>query len=93
MKPCGAGGAVIVDIIDRELGHSELVEDALAACGVPIAVARYAVLNFIIIDLGIKQGLDASFEAEFSVVDWLADVRVLQDLCRNAGLACLCREA
>lgn len=62
-------GAVVVDIIDRDLGHAELIEDALAAGAVAVAVAGDALVDIVIINLGVEEGFDAGFEAEFGVVD------------------------
>ena len=49
--------------------HAELVEDALAAGRVAVAVAGDALVDIVVIDLGIKEGFDAGFETEFGVVD------------------------
>ena len=69
MKPCRAGGAIVVDIVDGDLRHAKLVEDALAAGRVAIAVAGDALFDIIVVDLGVEEGFDAGFEAEFGVVD------------------------
>ena len=66
----GAGGAVIVDVVDGYLGHAELVEDSLAAGGVAVAVAGDALVDVVVVDLCIKHGFDASFETELGVVDF-----------------------
>ena len=70
MQAGGAGGAVVVDVVDGDGGHAELVEDALAAGGVAVAVACYAGFHGVIVDVGVEEGFDAGFEAEFVVVDW-----------------------
>ena len=62
--------AIVVHVIDRDLGHAELVEDALAAGGVAVAVACNALVDLVVVDLGIEHGLDAGFEAEFMVIDF-----------------------
>jgi hypothetical protein len=52
------------------LGHAELVEYSLAAGGVAVAVAGYALVDVVVVDLGIEHGFDAGFEAELGVVDF-----------------------
>ena len=69
MQPCGACGAVVVDIVYGNLRHAELVEDALAAGRVTIAVAGDSLLDIVVVDLGVEEGFDARFETEFGVVD------------------------
>ena len=65
----GPRGAVVVDVVDGDGGHAELVEDALAAGGVAVAVAGYAGFDVVVVDGGVEEGFDAGFEAEFMVVD------------------------
>lgn len=67
-----AGRAVVVDVVEGDLGHAELVEDALAAGGITVAVASDALVDIVVVDLGIKEGLDTGFEAELGVVDGAA---------------------
>lgn len=69
MQTRRTSGAVVVDIIDRDLGHAELIENALAAGAVAVAVAGDALVDIVIVNLGIEEGFDAGFEAEFGVVD------------------------
>lgn len=69
MQPCRAGGAIVVDIVDGDLRHAELVEDALAAGRVAITVAGDTLVDLVVVDLGIEEGFDAGFEADFGVVD------------------------
>ena len=69
VQPCRAGGAIVVGIVDWDLCHTELVEDALAAGGVAVAVAGDALVDIVVVNLGIEEGFDAGFEAEFRVVD------------------------
>lgn len=69
MQACRAGRAVIVDIVDGNLRHAELVEDALAAGRIAVTVAGNTLFNIVIVDLGVEKGFDAGFEAEFGVVD------------------------
>ncbi|KFY21090.1 hypothetical protein V491_03168, partial [Pseudogymnoascus sp. VKM F-3775] len=67
-----AGGAVVVDVVDGDLGHAELVEDALAAGGVAVAVACDALVDIIVADLGVEHGLDSGLEAKLGVVNFSA---------------------
>ena len=69
VEACRASGAIVVDIIDGNLGHAELVKDSLAAGGVAIAVAGDALVDIVVIDLGVEEGFDPRFEAKFRVVD------------------------
>ena len=46
-----------------------MVEDSLPAGAVAIAVAGDALLDVIVVDLGVEEGFYAGFEAEFGVVD------------------------
>lgn len=54
----GAGRAIIVDVVYGDGGHAELVEYALAAGRVAIAVACYALVDIVIVDLGVEEGFD-----------------------------------
>jgi hypothetical protein len=65
----GAGGAVVVDVVDGDLGHAELVEDALAAGGVAVAVAGDTLVNIVVADMGVEHGLDTGLETELGVVN------------------------
>ena len=71
-KAGGASGAIIVNIVDGDLCHAELVEDALAASGVAVAVACYTLVDVVVVDLGIEHCLYAGFETELGVVDFAA---------------------
>ncbi len=75
MQPCRASSAVVVGIVDGNLRHAELVEDALAAGGVAEAVAGDAMVDIVIVDLGVQEGFDAGFKAELGVVDFRKDQR------------------
>ena len=75
MQACRACGAVVVDIVDGDLRHAELVEDPLTAGRVAVAVAGDALIDIVVIDLGVQEGFDAGFEAEFGVVDCAATQR------------------
>ena len=72
MQTSGPGRAIVVDVINRDLGHAELVEDPLAAGAVAIAVACNSLVDIIVVDLGVQQCLDTGFEAELGVVDLAA---------------------
>ena len=69
MQACRAGGAVIVDIVDWDLRHAELIEYPLAAGRVAIAVAGDSLVDIVVVDLGVQEGLDAGFKPELGVVD------------------------
>lgn len=69
VQPCRARGAIVVDIVDGDLRHAELVEDALTAGRVAVTVAGNALVDIVVIDLCIEEGFDAGFEAEFGVID------------------------
>lgn len=69
VQPRRASGAVVVDIVDGDLGHAELVEDALATGRVAVAVAGDALFDIVVVDLSIEESFDAGFETEFRVVD------------------------
>ena len=88
MEACRASGAIVVDIVDGNLRHAELVEDPLAAGGVAIAVAGDTLVDIIVIDLGIEEGFDPRLEAEFRVVDY-AYVRETEDLRERVTYLCL----
>ena len=57
----------IVRVVDGDVGHAELIEDALAGGGVAIAVAGDAGLDVVVGDVGVEKGFGAGFEAEFGV--------------------------
>ena len=59
MKARGASTAVVIDVIYRDGGHAKLVENALAACGVPIAVASYTLIDVVVVDMRVEEGFDA----------------------------------
>ncbi len=77
VKPSRSSRAVIVNVIDWDLGHAELIEDALAAGGVAVAVAGHALVDIVVVDLGVQECLDSGLEAELGVVDlsaWLDEL-------------------
>ena len=78
VQPRRAGGAVVVDIVDGDLRHAELVEDALAAGRVAVAVAGDTLVDIVVVDLSVDEGFDAGFETEFGVVDCQADLERLK---------------
>ena len=71
-EACGAGGARVVHIVDRDLRHAELVEDSLATSRIAVAVACYTYLDVIIVDAGIEHCFAACLEAQFGVVHKVA---------------------
>lgn len=46
-----------------------MVEDALAAGTVAVAVACYPSLDVIIVDLGVEKSLNTCFKAELGIID------------------------
>lgn len=63
------GGAVVVDVVDGDLGETELVEDALAAGTITVDVASNTLVDIIVSDLRVEHGLDAGLVAQLIVVD------------------------
>lgn len=59
MEAGRASTAVVIDIIYRDGGHAKLVENALAACGVAIAVASYTLVDVVVVDMRVEEGFDA----------------------------------
>jgi hypothetical protein len=49
VQVCGAGGAVVIDVVDGDARHAELVEDALAPVGVAVAVVGGALVDGVVI--------------------------------------------
>jgi hypothetical protein len=78
----GARGAVIVDVVDGDARHAELVEDALAARAVAVAVACHALVHVVVVDVCVQQRFDACFEAQLRVVDFAAGLDELR-LCKS----------
>lgn len=72
MQPRGPSRAIVVDVIDRNLGHAELVEYPLAASAIAIAVACNSLVDIVIVDLGVQECFDTGFETELGVVDLAA---------------------
>lgn len=69
VQASGSSRAVVVDIVDRDTSHAELVEDALSACAVAIAVACYTLVDVVVVDVSIEHSLDTGLESEFWVVN------------------------
>lgn len=72
MKACRASRAVIVNVVNGDLCHAELIEYSLAAGGIAVAVASYALVYIIVVDLRIQHGLDARLKTELGVIDFSA---------------------
>jgi hypothetical protein len=64
--PCRA---VVVNVVYWDRRQAELVEDSLAAGGIAITIASDTLVDFVVRDMSIKHGFDASFEADFGIVD------------------------
>jgi hypothetical protein len=62
-------GAVVVDIEDWYLGHAELIKDSLTAGGIAVTIASNALVDIIVIDLGIEHSLHTSFKSQLSVIN------------------------
>ena len=72
MQPRRARRAIIIDIVNRDLGHAKLIEYALTAGTIAIAVACDSLVDVVVVDLGVQEGFDAGFETEFGVIDLAA---------------------
>src|ERR1700735_4672424 len=48
-----SGGAVVVHVVDRDAGHAESVERALAAGRFAVAVADYCLFDLVVGDAGV----------------------------------------
>lgn len=64
--------AVVVDVVHGDARHAELVEDALPAGRVAVAVARHGLVNLVVVDVRVEHRFYARFEAELRVVDFAA---------------------
>ena len=69
MQSGGPSRAVVVHIVDGDLGHAELIENSLTASAVAIAVTSDSLIDIVVIDMGIEEGFDTGFETELSVVN------------------------
>ena len=63
-----ASRAVVVDIVNRDVGETELVEDALAASAVTVNVAGDTLVDIVVVDLCIEHSLNTGLVAELIVV-------------------------
>lgn len=68
MQARGARGASIAGVVDGDRAHAKLVENALAAGRVAVAIACNTGLHIIVVDFGIEHGLDASFISKLGVL-------------------------
>lgn len=78
LQACRAGRASVIGVVDGNIRHAELIEDALAGRGVAVAVARHTGLDIIVGDVCVEQGLGAGLEAQFWVwpkLAWLDELR------------------
>lgn len=64
------GGAIVVDVVNGNLCHAELVKDSLSAGGISVAVTCYSLVNIVVVDLGIKHSLDTCLKTKLRVVDF-----------------------
>lgn len=62
MQTSGAGRAIVIDIVDGDLGHAELIEHTLATGGIAVAIARDALVYIVVVDLRIQHSLDAGLQ-------------------------------
>ena len=67
-----ARAAVVVDVVDGDPREAELVEYALPAGGIAVAVACDALFDVVVVDLRIEERFDTGFVAELGVVDFSA---------------------
>lgn len=72
MKTRRASRAIIVDVVNGDLCHAELIEYSLAAGGIAVAVASYTLVYVVVVDLRVKHGLDARLKTEFGVINFSA---------------------
>jgi hypothetical protein len=78
MQASASSRAIVVDVVNRDLGHAELVKHTLTASAVAVAVAGHSLVNIVVVNLGIKHSLDTSLETQLGVVDLSAG---LDELC------------
>lgn len=67
LQPRTACCARVGGVVHGNTGHAELVEDALAAARVAVAVACHAGLDVVVGQVGVEERFGAGFEAEFGV--------------------------
>jgi hypothetical protein len=63
-----AGGAVVVDVVDGDAGEADLVDRALAARGIAIAVPDRDLLHLVVRDAGVLEGLGPRLPRHVRVV-------------------------
>lgn len=69
VQTSGTSTAVVVNVVNWDLGHSELVKHSLATGGVAVAVACNSLVDIVVVDMGIKHSLDTSLESELSIIN------------------------
>lgn len=69
-QPRTSRGTIIIHIIDGNLRHPKLIEDALPTSRVTIAVASNALFDIVVVDMRVKHGFYASFETKFCVINF-----------------------
>ena len=67
-----AGGAVVVDVDDRDAGQTKSVDRALAGGAVAVAIADEGLLDLGVVDAGVFERLGAGLEDHVGVVPVLA---------------------
>lgn len=68
----GSRRTVVVDVVDGNVRETELVEDALTTGTIAVDVAGHALIDVVVVDLGIEHCLDPGLVAQFIVVDFAA---------------------
>ncbi|MNP15760.1 hypothetical protein D3C76_1081300 [compost metagenome] len=63
----GAGGAIVVDVDDRDTAHTHFVQGSLTAGGVAIDVAGVSLLYQVVVQTGIFQGQANGLGAHFDI--------------------------
>jgi len=69
MQTSGTSTAVVVHVVNWDLGHAKLVEDSLTTGGVAVAVACNSLIDIVVVDLGIEHSLDTSFESKLGIIN------------------------
>ena len=84
----GSRRAVVVHVVDRDAGETELVDGALPAGRLAVAVADHRLLDGVIGDTGILQGLGTGLRAHLRVVPFSSS-RLLELRHAHADDECL----
>ncbi|MCY1433985.1 hypothetical protein D9M71_500290 [compost metagenome] len=63
----GAGGAVVVDVEDRDAAHADFVQSSLAAGGVTVDVTDIGLLDQLVVQAGVLQRQAGGFGAHLDV--------------------------